>query len=394
MKSLAQLVFLTLITFMWATSANASPVLDVCGKIYDIYGAFSRANYTELQQQQYFDANLKGNIFNVTGRISDIKKSDHGLKIVIDDDKCVTIFADITFPNKSTFDYVLSLNKKDSIAIDGTVTSYSNKLGASIWIENARVICPTCGNHQEENKIPAKENKIELNRGETVKNKCPEKVLSSGKIEGTYLGTECGDYCYSTIQTAVNKSVTIMCGEDESIKYFGEATGNYVQAFYDVVQFYNEYGQECKVAKVCKSGNVSTKYINPFSENSIFQFISKREHAFMIGDISTILNFYGSNVLFYGQAMTNEQLEKSFIAYTKKWTTRRNKIINLKEIAVNNDGTCTVIFDFRFSHSTSDGKCMSGMAKSQIKIAKNASGYIIIEEKNIFTEKDNVPICN
>ena len=90
------------------------------------------------------------------------------------------------------------------------------------------------------------------------KSMCPDKVLGKETVTGVYQGTECGDFCYSTIRLGNGEELTFLCGEDNAVQFFGQQ-GSHVRASLELLQFWNELGNECTRQYVCKEGEV----INP-----------------------------------------------------------------------------------------------------------------------------------
>jgi hypothetical protein len=94
-----------------------------------------------------------------------------------------------------------------------------------------------------------------LHAASIMEAKCPEKILSTGSVEGVYQGNDCGDYCYSTLTLDDDTSFSFMCGEDESKKFF-EQPGKRVSVTYEVRQFWSEFAEQCLRSEVCKSGKI------------------------------------------------------------------------------------------------------------------------------------------
>lgn len=80
---------------------------------------------------------------------------------------------------------------------------------------------------------------------------CPEKVFRTVNIEGIYEGSECGDFCYSTIRTK-NGEVGLL-GDGEEL--LGNKTGFRVAATYDIMQLWLDTGDWgfCEIAPLLKS---------------------------------------------------------------------------------------------------------------------------------------------
>mgnify|MGYP001009164127 CR=1 FL=1 len=88
------------------------------------------------------------------------------------------------------------------------------------------------------------------------KSKCQDKVLETKTVEGIYQGNECGDFCYSSVKLDSGKDFAFLCGEDLANKLFGVSSGQRISVTYDVQQFWNEFGNECTRAEVCRSGKI------------------------------------------------------------------------------------------------------------------------------------------
>lgn len=90
---------------------------------------------------------------------------------------------------------------------------------------------------------------------------CPEKVFEHGSFVAIYKGNDCGDMCYSTFQFQNNKEYTIVCGEEDSEKFFGKKENVPVNVEYDVLQsFFDPTGEggnaSCMRIDICKGGSV------------------------------------------------------------------------------------------------------------------------------------------
>ena len=84
---------------------------------------------------------------------------------------------------------------------------------------------------------------------------CPYMILGSGSAEGTYVGNDCGDFCWSTIQLDNGDQFTFMCADDEAEKIFG-SPGNRVAVDFEVEQFWEEISSHCMRPNVIKSGRI------------------------------------------------------------------------------------------------------------------------------------------
>ena len=84
---------------------------------------------------------------------------------------------------------------------------------------------------------------------------CTEKVLGTETVEGTYVGTACGDFCYSTIKLKNGEEFRFLCGEEDAERYFG-VPGSQVSVTVELQQFWNEFGNLCARKQVCRSGRV------------------------------------------------------------------------------------------------------------------------------------------
>jgi len=92
--------------------------------------------------------------------------------------------------------------------------------------------------------------------------RCPKKVLDSGKIEGIFMGVECGDYCHATFKLDSGEVVDYLCDEENAEKYFGEK-GNKVSVDYELLQYWDqdpESGEgNCSRYEFVKSGRILAK---------------------------------------------------------------------------------------------------------------------------------------
>ena len=82
---------------------------------------------------------------------------------------------------------------------------------------------------------------------------CPEKTFSRHTITGTFLGTDCGDFCYTTVKDNDGKEIT-MYGDTEEI--FGTKPGIRVTVDYEVAQAWLDTGDwgMCVVSEFFVSG--------------------------------------------------------------------------------------------------------------------------------------------
>ena len=90
---------------------------------------------------------------------------------------------------------------------------------------------------------------------------CPEKVLEHGSFTAIYKGNECGDKCYSSFKFKNNKEYYLVCGDEESEKFFGKKENVPVSVEYDVLQsFFDPTGDggnaSCMRIEICKGGSV------------------------------------------------------------------------------------------------------------------------------------------
>lgn len=92
--------------------------------------------------------------------------------------------------------------------------------------------------------------KVEIIRGEKD---CPEKIFSSHNITGTFMGTDCGDFCYTTVKDKNGKDFT-MYGDTEEV--FGTKPGIKVSIEYETAQAWLDTGDwgTCVIADFFKSG--------------------------------------------------------------------------------------------------------------------------------------------
>lgn len=92
--------------------------------------------------------------------------------------------------------------------------------------------------------------KIEVINGEAD---CPEKIFSTNSITGTFMGTDCGDFCYTTIRDKNGRELT-MYGDTEEI--FGSKEGVKVSAEYQTAQTWLDTGDwgMCVIGDFFKSG--------------------------------------------------------------------------------------------------------------------------------------------
>jgi hypothetical protein len=258
MKTRGFIAILLLIFLSVCIDAEAAPNLDICGKLYEIYDAFVDSNFTEEQQKEYFQHNLEGKKFQVTSTVKDVSKIKNGIRLHLNQDKCVSVFADSLFPDQCELNYILSLNKGDQVTIEGTIIYYSNSSDAIVKLNDSKIISSPCDSQTNAEHglktTPQNSSSIETPLHDKSQSDCPEDFLSAGSIKGIYLGTFCVDYCFSTIKIVPGKEISIMCEDDEAHAYFGEGTGQQVEINYDIVQFWNQYEQKCQLATVCKSG--------------------------------------------------------------------------------------------------------------------------------------------
>ena len=89
-----------------------------------------------------------------------------------------------------------------------------------------------------------------------TRSSCPSKVLETGRIEGIYRGTECGDFCYADIELSNGEMFSLIADEDKIVELFGQGTGQRVSAEYRLEQFWIEEGQHCARDEVLASGKV------------------------------------------------------------------------------------------------------------------------------------------
>ena len=62
-------------------------------------------------------------------------------------------------------------------------------------------------------------------------------------------------FCYSTIRLGNGEELTSLCGEDKAVQFFGQQS-SHVRASLELLQFWNELGNECTRQYVCKEGEV------------------------------------------------------------------------------------------------------------------------------------------
>lgn len=93
---------------------------------------------------------------------------------------------------------------------------------------------------------------------------CPDKVLGKDTITGVYQGAGCEDFCCSTIRLDNGEGLTFLCGEDNAVQFFGQQ-GPHVRASLELLQFWNELGNECTRQYVCKEGEVVNLPAQAFS---------------------------------------------------------------------------------------------------------------------------------
>jgi hypothetical protein len=258
MKTRALRALLMLTILFACIDAEAAPNLDICGKLYEIYDAFVESSYTEEQQKEYFQTNLEGKQFQVTGKIKEVNNTKNGIRLHLDQDRCISVFADCLSPGQCELNYLLSLKTGDQVTVEGTFFNYSTSSNAFAKLNDAKILSSPCNNQttarQSHETTLQNSSKLELPFHNNNQIDCPEDLLSTGSIKGIYLGTLCVDYCYSTIKLSSEKEISVMCEDDEADAYFGEGTGQQVEINYDIVQFWNQYEQKCQLASVCKSG--------------------------------------------------------------------------------------------------------------------------------------------
>lgn len=75
----------------------------------------------------------------------------------------------------------------------------------------------------------------------TKRKDCVEKTLERKTLEGIYLGTDCGDYCHTTIRLAGGKEVTLLCNVDAD-KVFRNAENRKVRVDIELQQFWMPEG--------------------------------------------------------------------------------------------------------------------------------------------------------
>lgn len=251
-------VALVLILAFVGIDAEAAQTLDICGELYRIYEDVSKSGYSEEQQKEYFQANLEGKRFQVTGVIKDIINIKTGIRLHMGQDKCVSVVADCMFLGQCEIDYLNLLKQGDHVTVEGDFFYYSTSSSTVAKLNDAKVLSSTCDKPintvQRLETALQNSQSIESSIHSGSKKDCPEDLLSAGSAKGKYLGTICVDYCYSTIKLASGKEISVMCEDDEADVFFGKGTGQEVEIDYDVVQFWNQYSEQCQLTTVCKSG--------------------------------------------------------------------------------------------------------------------------------------------
>lgn len=226
------------------------------------------------------------------------------------------------------------------------------------------------------------------------KNKCLGKILKKYKKEGNYVSHEDGEYEKIIISLDSGEMYTTYTAMEGSSLILNNAKGKRLLLDMQKVQFWDEITGKCKVEDNCIDiAIVKNKTENLSIYELVGRFVKDKQIAFSESDINRILSFYDGDVLFYGQRMNKDKLKKNFVAYCDKWVKRSGELIKVDSINQIDQGVYEVIYDENFAHSTADGKCMSGLAKSRIVIFEVNHKYIIKEENKLSTIKDNHPQC-
>jgi TPR repeat protein len=85
---------------------------------------------------------------------------------------------------------------------------------------------------------------------------CPEKIISSGTVEGIFMGAACGDdLCGGRIKLDNGEEFSFL-GDDEKIIQALGKEGNRVAITYDLRQFWGEYYADCTRTEVFKAGKI------------------------------------------------------------------------------------------------------------------------------------------
>ena len=84
---------------------------------------------------------------------------------------------------------------------------------------------------------------------------CPDMVLGSGSAEGIYMGNDCADFCWATVQLDNGFQFNFICDEEDAEKFFG-TPGNRVAVEYTEEQFWVDLSSHCMRTQVFKSGKI------------------------------------------------------------------------------------------------------------------------------------------
>lgn len=81
---------------------------------------------------------------------------------------------------------------------------------------------------------------------------CKNELIRRDSFQGVFTGIVVGDFCHAVFTLPSGEETSLLCGEDEAEQWYGgKNRGKPVTVYYEVRQFWNEFGVVCSLTAMC-----------------------------------------------------------------------------------------------------------------------------------------------